>query len=168
MHPFSDNYNKLDKRSTLLIRILYRLKKYQYIFYKHFLLHGLNLSLALYSLNTWYLIPIPEQHTNANATQLELGNNRLFRLYWLLLNTSYVMEFFLQTLVKKNYLLQSTMLYLQQLLMFASTCVAIFVLQHVKITLAFLSFFMNMINRKYDFSNICIIFAFALLLQSHT
>ena len=30
-----------------LTSVLYRLKKYQYIFYKHFLLHGLNVSAAV-------------------------------------------------------------------------------------------------------------------------
>ena len=73
-HSFSDNYNKIDDKSTTMIRVLYRIKKYQYVFYKHFLLHGLNISVALYN----YHLP----------------NKDIFRLYWLLLNTSYVMEFF--------------------------------------------------------------------------
>jgi hypothetical protein len=48
VHSFSHNYSKpgaADPRS--LIGILYRLKKYQYVFYKHVLLHGLNVSVAI-------------------------------------------------------------------------------------------------------------------------
>lgn len=94
VHPFSDNYVKIDPNSTPFIRLLYRLKKYQYIFYKHFLLHGLNLTVALMG------VALPEE--------------QFFRLYWMSLNASYVMEFFLQTLVKKRYMQQSTMLWLQK------------------------------------------------------
>ena len=82
INKFSDNYNKIDKKSSTLIRILYRIKKYQYVFYKHFLLHGLNISMIFNGGNN-------------------LVNSQLFRLYWILLNTAYVFEFFLQTLVKK-------------------------------------------------------------------
>ena len=46
IHPFSANYLLHDDRSTTFIREMYRAKKYQYIFYKHFLLHGLNISVA--------------------------------------------------------------------------------------------------------------------------
>jgi len=44
------------------------------------------------------------------------------------LNTAYVMEFFLQTLVKKKLLAQNNMLVLNQLLMLSSTLPAIQVL----------------------------------------
>jgi hypothetical protein len=30
---------------------MYRVKKYQYVFYKHFLLHGLNVSIAIWPIN---------------------------------------------------------------------------------------------------------------------
>ena len=46
IHPFSANYLLHDDRSTLFVREMYRAKKYQYMFYKHFLLHGLNISVA--------------------------------------------------------------------------------------------------------------------------
>ena len=46
IHPFSANYLLHDDRSTTFIREMYRAKKYQYMFYKHFLLHGLNVSAA--------------------------------------------------------------------------------------------------------------------------
>lgn len=134
LHSFSENYSeKIDSRSSTLIRVLYRIKKYQYVFYKHFLLHGMNISLAL--------------------SGVDIIASPCFRLYWLLLNTSYVMEFFLQTLVKKQYLPQEYMLSLQQVLMFASSLVAVMVLKDVSIFLALLSLAANFANRKHDVLN---------------
>lgn len=183
IHKFSDNYIKIDQKSSNLVRFLYRIKKYQYIFYKHFLLHGLNISLACYTLPMFMthnsssdlhaikISTIANFNASAsNAVSVDVstfGSNRLFRLYWLLLNTSYVMEFFLQTLVKKKYLLQSTMLCLQQLLMFASTLAAIFVLGHVKLSIALLSCVMNLVNRKFDFLNMCIIYGLIMTWQKY-
>ena len=51
VHPFSQNWTVTDPRSSPLVRLLYRIKKYQYVFYKHFLLFGLNLTLACAPLN---------------------------------------------------------------------------------------------------------------------
>lgn len=133
INHFSDNYNKIDPQSTMFIRILYRIKKYQYVFYKHFLLHGLNITIAIYDIS--------------------LINKHYFRLYWLCLNLSYVMEFFLQTLVKKAYLSQQMMLFMQQILMFASTFVAIQVLSHIHWGIAMLSLICNFMNRKHDVLN---------------
>lgn len=149
VHRFSDNYNKIDVKSTPLIRILYRLKKYQYVFYKHFLLHGLNISIAVYG--------------------TALANEKYFRLYWLLLNTSYVMEFFLQTLVKKNYMGQSLMLLLQNILMLASTIAALQVLQSVNIGIALVSLILNFSHRLYlhDITNTAVILL-GLFLSSYT
>lgn len=45
VNKFSDNYTQ--NNDGTLIAILYRLKKYQYVFYKHWLLHGLNITAAL-------------------------------------------------------------------------------------------------------------------------
>ena len=133
INKFSDNYTKIDEKSTWLIRALYRVKKYQYVFYKHFLLHGLNISVALRGYN--------------------LSADNLFRFYWLLLNTAYVMEFFLQTLVKKGYMLQTTMLVMQHLLMAASSLVAIGALRKVNLLVAFTSLMLNFVNRKHDVLN---------------
>ena len=105
VHSFSDNYNKSDPKSTPLVRFLYRVKKWQYVFYKACLLHGLNIAVALR--------PSGLVHSTA------------FRLYWALLNAAYVMEFFLQTLVKKGYMHQSNMLCLNGLLMLASSAAAV-------------------------------------------
>lgn len=146
VNSFSDNYNKEDGKSSDFIRIMYRVKKYQYVFYKHFLLHGLNLSVAIYG--------------------YELANKPEFRLYWLLLNLSYVMEFFLQTLVKKGYLAQQSMLNLQMVLMTASTIAALYVLHYVSLGVAVVSVFMNFTNRGHDVVNTMLILALFLFLVS--
>jgi hypothetical protein len=44
VHSFSDNYTKHHRPVT---SFLYRLKKWQYVLYKHMLLHGLNVSVAV-------------------------------------------------------------------------------------------------------------------------
>jgi hypothetical protein len=59
INHFSSNYNdKKTSSSSFLIQFLYRIKKFQYLFYKHFLLHGLNISVALYSINLIGIINI--------------------------------------------------------------------------------------------------------------
>lgn len=145
INRFSDNFNKRDTRSSSLIRTMYRVKKYQYVFYKGFLLHGLNISLAM------------------NA--MPVAHSRDFRFYWILLNTAYVMEFFLQTLVKKRYLPQGAMLALNAILMAASTAAAIKVLILVNIFSALLSIVMNFTRRRADLSNTMIVYVASLLLH---
>ena len=86
---------KIEDKKNILTSVLYRLKKYQYLLYKHCLLHGLNITVA------------------ADAPQ-DLLTDRFFRLYWLALNTAYVMEFFLQTLVRRRYMSQTLMLLMNQ------------------------------------------------------
>lgn len=148
VNRFSDNYNKMDTKSTTFIRIMYRIKKYQYVFYKHFLLHGLNLSVAMHG--------------------YDLANKDEFRLYWMLLNLSYVMEFFLQTLVKKKYMLQSTMLNLQIVLMTASSIAAVYVLRYVNILVALLSLFLNFTNRNHDVLNtMTILLGYFIVVEFH-
>eukprot|EP00854_Cymbomonas_tetramitiformis_P006572 gene6572-7872_t len=128
VNKFSDNYTK--NNSGTLVSALYRVKKYQYLLYKHFLLHGLNVSVGL--------------------DGQSLADRHYFRLYWLCLNTAYVMEFFLQTLVKKGYLRQNIMLVLNQILMLVSTAAAVRVLYHVRIWIALLSLSLNFVNRKHE------------------
>ena len=77
VHSFSANYATSGRREAML----YRLKKWQYVAYKHALLHGLNLSAALAT----------AEHGNS------LPQQRFFRLYWQCLNAAYVLEFFMQT-----------------------------------------------------------------------
>jgi len=147
IHHFSDNYNKLDERSSGLVRLLYRVKKYQYVFYKHFLLHGLNISVAL--------------------SGHDLPTETAFRMYWLLLNTAYVMEFFLQTLVKRRYMGQSTMLFLQKVLMLASTLAAFRVLQHINFILSLCSLVMNFMYRNQDVLNTMTILLLWIAIRSY-
>jgi hypothetical protein len=142
VNKFSDNYTKIDGKSTTLIRIMYRIKKYQYVFYKHFLFHGLNISVAIYSYN--------------------ITQYKIFRIYWLLLNTSYTMEFFLQTLVKKKYLKQSTMLSMQNILMTAATIAAVQVLQYSSIFASLASLFLNFVHRKHDATNTLLVLSLLL------
>jgi hypothetical protein len=171
VHPFSDNYLKHDARSTPLVRAMYRAKKvwcgrhnsffllryysnllthpvlpsrqYQYMFYKHALLHGLNVSVAM--------------------TGVCLSDAPVFRLYWLLLNAAYVLEFFLQTLVKKRHMTQNTMLGLQWLLMGACTAAAARVLPHVTPSVALLSLGLNLVARRRDVRNTLLVIAYALV-----
>lgn len=148
VNKFSDNYNK-GQDVFSLISILYRTKKYQYMFYKHFLLHSLTITLAATSNNN-----------NIIPNFLIIGTPAFitFRLYWLCLNTSYVMEFFLQTLVKKNYMSQSTLIKLQLILMLVSTIVAVQVLvAHCDFKLGLLSLILNLVNRKREMMNIAIV-----------
>lgn len=132
IHRFSANYTRHDARSSTLVRVLYRIKKYQYVFLKHFLQFGLNISLAL--------------------SGVALARQDAFRVYWLLLNASFTLEFFLQTLVKKGLLRQRTMLGMQHLLMLASTLVAVQVLRHVNPLIALASLALNFTWPRHDFA----------------
>jgi hypothetical protein len=124
---------------TCLLSTLQRLKKYQYMFYKHALLHGLNLTVALRG------APSAEQLSRG---ELGLAAQPTFQLYWLSLNAAYVMEFFLQTLVKRRFMAQATMLALNQLLMLVSTLVAVQVLTHVSLPISAASLGLNMVHRS--------------------
>ena len=151
VNHFSDNYNRLDPKSTALVRLMYRIKKYQYVFYKGFLLHGLNITVAL-------------------ASHTAIAHTPLFRMYWVLLNAAYVMEFFLQTLVKKSYLRQDLMLGLNGVLMAASTGAALRALQVVYPTLVslvapLLCVASNLTSRGHDLRNTLLIWALMLWLD---
>ncbi|CAJ1360278.1 unnamed protein product [Effrenium voratum] len=110
VNSFSKNYHSVPLQKYSVELLLYRIKKWQYVFYKHALLHGLNVSVAL------------------SPSPIKITSKPLFQLYWLALNTSYVMEFFLQTLVKKGKLSQGSHLWLQRLLMSVSSIAAAYVL----------------------------------------
>ena len=87
--------------------------------YKHALLHGLNASIA--------------------CSGAAIAEERSFRLYWCCLNTAYVFEFFMQTLVKRQYMSQTWMLVLQNVLMLVSTVAALQVLASVRLVPALLA-----------------------------
>ena len=149
VNSFSANYSRPDVGGrTRLIRTLYRLKKYQYIFYKHFLLHGLNASIAVASF----------------SRSGDLVSRPYFRIYWVCLNTAYVCEFFMQTLVKRAYISQRWMLILQQLLMFASTVAALRVLEVVRLLPALISLGLNFQRRGREVSNMAIVLLAARIL----
>lgn len=137
VNSFSANYDSGRGGSSpwLLSNILYRVKKYQYVFYKHALLHGLNVSTLL-------------------AEAPLRPRSRRFRAYWLSLNAAYTHEFFLQTLVKKNVLRQSTMLAMNGLLMAGSSAAAARVLvDHVRWPVAAASWGLNLAHRHHDVAN---------------
>jgi hypothetical protein len=137
VHSFSHNWNTFSHQKKQQQRtdtpkeakdaevLLYRIKKGQYLFHKHVILHGVNLSLAVSTTTTTAAMMIPYSTP--------------WRVFWILLNTSYVVEFFLQTLVKRNVLRQSTMLRLQQGLMVAASLAALVVLQQVYVWICGLS-----------------------------
>jgi len=144
VNSFMSNYKDLHMKDYTIEQVLYRIKKWQYVFYKHALLHGLNISVA----------------TRLSAdTSVSLVEAPLFQIYWLALNTSYVMEFFTQTLVRKRYLGQSNMLLLQRLLMGVSSVSALFVLSYVRIGVVIVSHFLNVSHRGHDFVNVGLLLA---------
>lgn len=139
VNRFSDNY-PAGAGPPSWTALLYRVKKYQYVFYKHFLLHGLNASAAL-----------------CGEGGAGLATSRVFQLYWVGLNTAYVMEFFLQSLVKRRHMGQRTMLLLNQTLMVASSVPALQVLRHCSLRLAAVSLVLNFVNRKKEIQNMIIV-----------
>jgi hypothetical protein len=116
--------------------LLYRIKKAQYLFYKHGVLHGVNLTVIL---DVDALKEIPYQSS--------------WRTFWILLNASYVMEFFMQTMVKRNVIDQSTMLWFQRFLMAAASLGAMVVLKYVPIWIFLLSLVLNFVHRHHDVVN---------------
>ena len=121
------------------INKMYQVKKWQYVFYKHVILHGLNISIAF-----------PKEY----QTNEPLPTTFEWRIFWLCLNTSYVMEFFLQSLVKRGILQQCFMMFLNSLLMVSSSLAAMgAILGRVRAEAAFISVIMNFINRRHDILN---------------
>lgn len=80
INKFSDNYTKHDPGT--LIALMYRMKKYQYLLYKHCLLHGLNISVAVMTLSVGDVHGVQSTCGNGVASQPH------FRLFWLCLNTA--------------------------------------------------------------------------------
>ena len=73
------------------------------------------------------------------------------------------MEFFLQSLVKRGMLTQHTMLWLQRLLMTASTCAALVaVMPHLHIGICVVSIVFNFWNRRHDVLNTMILAVIAM------
>ncbi|KAJ8608906.1 hypothetical protein CTAYLR_005255 [Chrysophaeum taylorii] len=137
VNSFSDNYAPGHGSPSPTIRHLYRIKKAQYLLYKHCLLHGLNLSVL------------------RRAPALDaVATSPTFRVYWIGLNIAYVQEFFLQTLVRRKYMRQGELVVLQVLLMAATTMAALRILADaVDVFFAILSLTANFLRRHHDVSN---------------
>jgi hypothetical protein len=148
VNSFRLNYEGVPLREYTAELALYRIKKWQFVFYKHALLHGLNVSAAT---------------TAPGAPAAALPLQPLFLLYWTALNTSYSAEFFIQTLVKKGYMEQSTLLKLQGLLMLAASVCAAYVLTYVRPAVALASFALNMLHRGHDVANTALVLAATLV-----
>ena len=126
-----------------LTTVLYRVKKWQYVLYKHALLHGLNASVA------------------ARGAR-GLASSPAFRLYWVALNAAYTNEFFLQTLVRRGVISQARMLRLNQALMLVSTAAALQVLASaVMPAVAALSLVLNFTRRHRELTNTAAVVALA-------
>jgi hypothetical protein len=147
VHSFSSNWTRTPTaRRTDTEVLLYMIKKSQYIFYKHFVLHGLNISFAL------------------NPSHLPW--TRSWRIFWLHLNVSYVMEFFLQSLVKRKMLRQREMLLLQRLLITSATLASITpIFGHVRLDLCVASLLLNFVNRYHDLVNTILVAVGSLVLK---
>ena len=140
---FSDNYDAKKGRDPWgVTSVLYRMKKYQYVFYKHFMLHGLNVGVAIDGFEGLRKPRIKPPGLGPGPG-LSLVDATPFRLYWLGLNAAYVMEFFLQTLVKRRYLTQGRMLRMNQFLMLVSTASAVAVLRRVSVVGSVVSLAVN-------------------------
>jgi hypothetical protein len=136
-------YNKQSKALHELEIRLYQIKKWQYVFYKHTILHGLNVSVAFGARNSLDELLVMEP---------------FWRVFWLSLNTSYGMEFFLQSLAKRRVLSQQSMLKLQRILMASASISASYVvLGQVHIGVALASVTLNFINRHHDVANTMLI-----------
>ena len=130
--PQKDNLNSLNQ--------MYQVKKWQYILYKHVILHGLNISMAFPKKQQLEGLPLPLTFE--------------WRIFWLCLNSSYVMEFFMQSLVKRGVLSQSFMLILQWILMGSSSLSVVgAVLRIVRYDAILLSLALNFLHRGHDISN---------------
>jgi hypothetical protein len=147
-----DNSTKNEQTST--IKQMYQIKKWQYVFYKHVVLHGLNISMAF-----------PEEPTQ----ELAMPTTSEWRIFWLCLNTSYVMEFFMQSLVKRGVLSQSLMLVLQWILMISSSLASVAaVMWRVRYDVVLVSLMLNFLHRGHDVVNTMIVGCYLLMCRSNT
>ncbi len=135
-----------------LINGMYRFKKWQYVFYKHVILHGLNISVAISTISSY------SSHAIHNKNTLPLPLTPQWRTFWLLLNTSYVMEFFLQSLVKRQVLTQRSMMILNAILMISASMESNVVLGQVKVEAVLISMGLNFWNRGHDLGNTLVTF----------
>lgn len=157
VHSFSNNWKQASSSKQWNIEILlYQIKKWQYVFYKHAVFHGINISVALRGVHG----------TTGNNKQQQLVTSTSWRIFWLALNASYVMEFFLQSLVKRGVLTQNQMLWLQRLLMTASSlAAAVAVLPHLQFGSCLVSVLLNFYHRGHDVDNTMLLATLVMMLS---
>ena len=178
---FSDNYNRRVLASRLstserhgngttnatsadlraFTSFLYRLKKYQYVFLKHVLQHGLNIGVAMESVLR--LTFTDSEMANAPAPLVDCVQ---FRLYWLCVNSAFVFEFFMQTLVKKRMLKQRIMLGANVFLMLTSSMAVFFVLKQTHFPASIVSLALNFLKPGRELRNVLVALAVAVTLES--
>lgn len=154
VNSFSNNWKQTEAHkneqravTTKMEIILYQIKKAQYLFYKHVVLHGINLSLCVRPTDLVYTLP--------------------WRIFWICLNASYVMEFFLQSLVKRRVMSQASMLSLNRLLVAVSSLAALpAVATIVRWDACIVSLILNLVHRHHDVIN-TLFLATVLLAQDH-
>ena len=196
VNSFSANYTVEGRDRWALTSVLYRLKKYQcvvlmvvhscrnsqellwsvaflsrYVLYKHALFFGLNITAATLgargiTTKRYFELWVIQYHCviswHDRCLIVECGR------YWLCLNCSYVMEFFLQTLVKRGYATQRWLMVMQHLLMSISTVTALQVLwYHVELRLAAVSIFLNFSNRGHEGINMVVLAGVGFLLAKY-
>mmetsp|Transcript_30267 Transcript_30267/g.67072 ORF Transcript_30267/g.67072 Transcript_30267/m.67072 type:complete len:395 (+) Transcript_30267:28-1212(+) len=165
VHSFSANwikkgltrgkqYQQQETATEWLETRLYQIKKWQYLFYKHVILHGLNLSVAF-----------PAASAAASLSPMPpLTLTMPWRIFWICLNASYVMEFYLQSLVKREFLSQQSMLILQRVLMTASSVSAMLAVANVvRPEFCIMSVVLNFTNRGRDVLNVMLVAVLAAL-----
>jgi hypothetical protein len=157
VNRFSHNYTRAGRDPRALTSVLYRVKKYQYVFYKHFLLHGLNVTAAVSAAAATSNAATPPSFNPLRPDDV------VFRTYWLGLNAAYVMEFFLQTLVKRKYASQSRMLRMNVALMVITTAPAVVVLAGVCLPAAVVSLALNFFSPGRELGNVALATCAAML-----
>ena len=145
-----EKFKVFKRSSNNHINNMYRIKKWQYVFYKHVILHGLNISIAFPREGISSL-------TNIDNIDLPLPLTTEWRIFWIALNTSYVMEFFLNSLVKRDILSQQYMMILNGLLMCSASLAAVCVVNSVRLEAAMLSLLFNFGNRGHDVINTLVV-----------
>jgi hypothetical protein len=135
VNSFSQNWkNAPSEKQSDLETLLYRIKKGQYLFYKHVVLHGVNLAICI--------------------QPSSLVTTKPWRIFWLCLNTAYVMEFFLQSLVRRKVVSQPAMLWLNRLLMAVSSLAAVpAIVGTVRWELCLFSLVLNFCHRHHEVLN---------------
>ena len=146
--------------------LLYKIKKAQYLFYKHVILHGVNLTVFLAA-------AVDDDDEDRSPPQLV--RTPAWRVFWICLNASYVMEFFLQSLVRRRVMAQSTMLALNRLLMAVSSVAAVQSVVRlgrrqgqfaVRWDLCLASLVLNWVRRKHDLVHTMLIATVAMVMAN--